>query len=81
MLTERDHAIAELAAQKVLAALEAREKPRMSGQEAARMLGLSYPTFKERHVDGGDLFYVGGTKRFARKDVLRLKRKLEGLAA
>lgn len=79
VLTERDVAVAELAAQKVLAALEAKQAPRVSGQEAAVILGVSYPTLKGRHIDEGDLFYIPGTKRFWRSDVLGLKRKREGL--
>jgi len=79
VLTERDHAVAELAAQKVLAALEARAAPKVSGQEAAAILGICYATFKSQHIDEGDLFYIPGTKRFWRADVLKLKKKREGL--
>lgn len=79
VLSERDHAIADLVTQKVLAAIEAQAAPKVSGQEAAEILGICYATFKAQHVDEGDLFYIPGTKRFWRADVLKLKRKREGL--
>jgi hypothetical protein len=80
VLTERDHAIADLVTQKVLAALESKNKRKLSGQDAADLLGICYATFKSAHIDEGDIFYIPGTKRFWREDVLRLKRKREGLA-
>jgi len=79
VLTERDHAVADLVTRQVLAALEAKQSPRVSGQVAAELLGICYPNFKSRHVDEGDIFYIPGTKRFWRDDVLELKRKREGL--
>lgn len=79
ILSERDHAIADLVTQKVLAAIEAKAAPKVSGQEAAALLGICYATFKSQHIDEGDLFYIPGTKRFWRSDVLRLKVKREQL--
>lgn len=81
VLTERDHAIADLVTRQVLAELEAKQKPRVSGSEAAGILGICYAKFKADHVDVGDIFYIPGTKRFWRKDVLALKLKREALAA
>lgn len=81
LLTERDYAIADLVTQKVLAAIEAKAEPKVSGQEAAEILGICYATLKSQHIDEGDLFYIPGTKRFWRADVLKLKRKREALAA
>jgi exoribonuclease II len=81
VLTERDHAVADLAVQKMLAALDERERPKVSGQEAAEILGISYATFKCRHLDEGDVFYIPGTKRFWRRHINELKRKREALAA
>lgn len=80
ILTERDHAIADLVTQKVLAAMEAKAAPKVSGQEAAEMLGICYATLKAQHIDQGDLFYIAHTKRFWRADVLKLKRNREMLA-
>lgn len=79
MLTERDYAIADLVTQKVLAAIESKEVPKVSGQEAAALIGISYGSLKKQHIDEGDIFYIPGTKRFWRKDVMRLKRKREQL--
>ncbi len=79
VLTERDYAMADLVTQQVLAALDAQLHPRVSGQDAAKLLGICYPTFKTRHIDEGDLFYIPGTKRFWRADILELKRKREAI--
>jgi hypothetical protein len=79
VLTERDHAIADLVTMKVLAAIEAKQEPKVSGQEAAALLGICYATLKSQHIDEGDLFYIPGTKRFWRVDVLKLKKKREQL--
>jgi hypothetical protein len=78
VLTEREVALAGLAAQMVMAALEAKDRPRVTGQEAAGILGICYPNFKGEHVEVVDIFYIPGTKRFWRADVLTLKRKREG---
>jgi len=77
LLTERDLALANETARIVLAVLESKDSPRMSGQEAAQLLGISYYMFKNEHLDEGDIFYITGTKRLWRKDVLRLKHKRE----
>jgi hypothetical protein len=77
VLSERDYAIADLVTAKVLAALEAKQAPKVSGNEAAELLGICYATLKSQHIDAGDLFYIPGTKRFWRSEVLQLKRKRE----
>jgi len=79
VFTERDHAFAALVTQQVLAAIEAKAQPKVSGQQAAVLLGICYATLKSQHIDEGDLFYIPGTKRFWRSDVEKLKRKREGL--
>ena len=78
VLTERDHAVADLAA-RMCGGSEARERPRVSGQEAAALLGICYARLKSEHIDAGDIFYIPGTKRLWRSDVLKLKRKREGV--
>ena len=76
-LTERELAVANETARIILAVLESRESPKVSGKEAARLLGISYSKFRYDHFDEGDIFYIVGTKRFWRKDVLRLKEMRE----
>lgn len=43
----------------------------ISGQKAARILGISYPTFKRRYIDTGILFPSRGTK-YLKRDVENL---------
>lgn len=66
---------AERGAMRALSRVE-RPSRYVSGAEAARLLGLSYYDFRRRHVLANNIWPVQG-KRFARKDVLRLRDELK----
>lgn len=75
--TERDVWMVDAIARKVKALMDAEQSPKVSGADAAKLLGLSYAKLKKEHIDEGDLFCIPGTKQFWREDVLKLKAKRE----
>lgn len=77
ILTEREHALADLITQKVLAAIQAETQPKVTGLEAAKILGISYSKFTVLHLDSGNIFRIPNTKRYWRRDVECLRNKLE----
>lgn len=60
----------------VLMALNGYHRPSVPGREAAKMLGMSYPTFRERYGDG-TILRRGRDNKYPLGKVLEEKDRLE----